>query len=183
MKPIPEPSLRVAIVDSAPQDYQGLLAAAGKPGVSVHFLSTGNDALRFARRMQSVFWVINTRLLDMSGFDLAAMLRAVRPSAHVFIIADKYRLDDEMQTLTLGLAKYLCKPLEPSWILPQQDSCIPMPTVRQLPTILSVKQPPHNGIPEVPMSIPLRPQTEKEKDDQVILPFSPQSAPRHKEIA
>ena len=27
-------------------------------------------------------------------------------------------MDDELQTLTLGLSKYACKPLEPSWVLP-----------------------------------------------------------------
>ena len=31
----------------------------------------------------------------------------------------------------MGLAKYLCKPLEPSWVLPHEgESCIPLPMLR-----------------------------------------------------
>ncbi len=178
MKPVLTPSIRVSIVDSSPEDYNALLAVAGTPGVSIHFLSSGNDALRFARRYHPGLWVINTHLSDMSGFDLAEMLRSMRPSTLVFIIGDEYRLDDEMQALTLGMAKYLCKPLVPSWILPQsQDFCIPLPACRSLPPALRVLSPSEsymsNGIPK---SIPLHglPGTgESEAEDQVILPFNP----------
>ena len=125
------PSVRLAIVDPTPQDYVDLLSAGGTPGVSMHFLVSGNDAIRFARRWQTALWVVNTRLLDMGGFDLAEMLRSIRPSALIFMIGDQYSLDEELQTLTLGLAKYLCKPLEPSWVLPQyEESCIPMSALR-----------------------------------------------------
>ena len=123
-------AIRLAIVDPAPQDYGDVLSSAGVPGVSVHFLVSGNDAIRFAKRLQAGIWVINSRLCDMSGFDLAEMLRSIRPSALIFMIGDQYNLDDELQTLTLGLARYFCKPLEPSWILPHRDSCIPMRAFR-----------------------------------------------------
>ena len=175
MKPIFAPSVRLTIVDSSPQDYNALLAAAGTPGVSIHFLSSGNDALRFARRCHSGLWVINTQLPDMSGFDLAEMLRSVRASALVFIIGDEYRLDDEMQALTLGLAKYLCKPLEPSWILPHsQDFCIPLPTYRSLPPALRVVSPSESDITAGSQeSVSMAGQAKEGGDDQVILPFNP----------
>ena len=53
----------------------------------------------------------------MSGFDLAEMLRRGRPGVRVFMVSDAYSVDEELQTLTLGLVKYLCKPVDPSWIL------------------------------------------------------------------
>lgn len=122
------PSTRVAIVDDSPNDYGNVLAAIARPDVSMHFMLTGHDAIRFARRWHAGVWVINSNLCDMSGFELAETIRGIKPNALVFIIGDDYCMDDEMQTLTLGLAKYVCKPLEPSWILPHsEDACIPMP--------------------------------------------------------
>ncbi len=124
-------SLRLAVVDMAPRDYSELLAATGAPGVSLHFLVSGNDALQFARRWQAGLWLVNSQLCDMTGFELAETLRSTRPSALIFIIGDQYRLADELQTLSMGLAKYLCKPLEPSWVLPHEgESCIPLPMLR-----------------------------------------------------
>jgi DNA-binding response OmpR family regulator len=169
------PSIRITIVDSAPQDYVALLAAADAPGVSIHFLSSGNDALRFARRCHSELWVINSQLPDMSGFDLAEMLRSVRRSTLVFLIGDEYRLDDEMQALTLGLAKYLCKPLEPSWVLPhRRDFCIPLPRRRNLSRPLRIVTPAEYDEQEYTVEVlPLPPAREEEGEDQVILPFNP----------
>jgi hypothetical protein len=72
-------------------------------------------------------WIINRQLCDMSGFELAGKLRSQRPNATIFIIGDEYQMADELQTMTLGLAKYLCKPLEPTWVLPMRNaSCIPL---------------------------------------------------------
>jgi CheY-like chemotaxis protein len=175
MKPILTPSVRVAIVDSTPQDYEALLAAADTPGVSMHFLLSGNDALRFARRFPSGLWVINAQLPDMSGFDFAAMLRSMRRNALVFIIGDEYRLDDELQALTLGLAKYLCKPLEPSWILPHsRDFCIPISASRSMSPTVRISAPPKTGrMDRPPVSLPLPGVGKKEAGDQVILPFNP----------
>jgi CheY-like chemotaxis protein len=186
MKPISEPSLRVAIVDPTPQDYLGLLSSAGRAGESIHFFSSGNDALRFSRRMPSVFWVINTELHDMSGFDLATMLRSVRPTAHVFIIGDSYCLDDEIQALTLGLAKYVCKPLEPSWIFPQdQDFCIPMSGKSNLRPLSTFGDSASESEEFPPVIFSLPEQRGLEAEDQVILPFQQPIArmPWHKDSA
>jgi CheY-like chemotaxis protein len=175
MKQILTPSIRVAIVDASPQDYCALLADAGRPGVSIHFLIDGNDTLRFAKRCHCGLWVINRQLPDMSGFDLAQMLRSVRPSALIFLIAEQYNLDDELQTLTLGLAKYLCKPLEPAWILPDsEDFCIPLPTSRSVPPIFRVVSSPASDIiMDMPESVSLPEAAEKWGGGQVVLPFNP----------
>jgi len=134
MSSLPIPAARVAIVDSRPSDYDNVLLAAGDANVSVHFMRSGSEALRFLRRWHAGLWVINTQLDDMSGFDLAQMLRGMRPNSLIFIIGEEYRLDDEMQTLTLGLTKYVCKPLEPSWVIPQgNDSCIPLRVFQDVP--------------------------------------------------
>ena len=175
MKSSLAPSVRIIIVDSTPQDYNALLAAAGAPGVSIHFLVSGNDALRFVKRNPSGLWVINTQLPDVSGFDLAQMLRSVRPSALVFMMGDEYRLDDEMQTLTLGLAKYLCKPLEPSWILPDsQDFCIPLRAYRNAFPALSVAAPAKRKVTEdLPETISMAGASADDGEGRDIVPFNP----------
>ncbi len=169
------PSIHIAIVDSTPQDYISLLFAAQSPGVSIHFLLRGNDALRFAKRYHSVVWVINSRLPDMTGFDLAEMLRTVRRSAAVYLICDEYREEDEMRALTLGLAKYLCKPLEPSWVLPhRRDFCIPLPTCRSLSSALRIVAPvEYDGKDGALTALSLPGANERADEDQVILPFNP----------
>ena len=167
-------SVRIAIVDSSPEDYTALLEATGAPGVSIHFLLSSNDAIRFARRCPPGLWVINTQLPEMSGFDLAEMVRSVRPSALIFMIGDAYRLEDEMQALTQGL-KYLCKPLEPSWILPDsQDFCIPLASHRKLRPALRVVSPSESGIVAgSPESVSLLGASDSGGENQVILPFNP----------
>ena len=52
----------------------------------------------------------------MSGFDLAQMLRHRKPGVRIFIVGNEYDVEDEIETLSLGLTKYLCKPLDDSWI-------------------------------------------------------------------
>jgi CheY-like chemotaxis protein len=129
--PLISRTVRLAVVDSTPADYAGLLAATGTVGVSLHFLFSGYDALNFARRWQMSLWIVNSRLCDMSGFELSQKLRSQRPNASIFIIGDEYQMADELQTMTQGLTKYLCKPLEPSWVLPPEDeSCIPLSASR-----------------------------------------------------
>ena len=173
------PSVRVAIVDETPNDYGNVLAAIARPDVSMHFMLTGHDAIRFARRWHAGVWVINAKLCDMSGFDLAETIRSIKPNALVFIIGDEYCMDDEMQTLTLGLAKYVCKPLEPSWILPHsQDACIPMPKLRPA-SLRLISEPILAELEEdaaVSMIAPFpNPAANNFLDDaDVILPFDPE---------
>ena len=81
MSTVSLPSATVVIVDSNPADYDALLSAAESSGLNVHFLSSGHDALYFARRWQAGLWLINTCLSDMSGFDVAQRLRRIESSA------------------------------------------------------------------------------------------------------
>ena len=117
MNTLPLPSAMLAIVDANVSDYDDVVRAAESEGIKVHFLRTGNEAMHFARRQQAGSWLINTRLQDMSGFDLAAMLRVAGQRVRVFMVSNEYSVDDELHTLTLGLAKHVCKPVEPSWIV------------------------------------------------------------------
>jgi CheY-like chemotaxis protein len=106
----------IVIVDPNSSDYDAMLTSAEIANSSVHFLSTGQEALRLSRRWKVDLWVVNITLRDMSGFDLAQKLRRGCRGVRVFMVGNEYQVEDELQTLTLGLTKYLCKPLEASWI-------------------------------------------------------------------
>jgi DNA-binding response OmpR family regulator len=113
---MPQKPVMVAIVDRNAMDYDDLLSVPECSDLNVCFLSHGNDALHLARSCTVNLWLINATLSDMSGFDLAKMVRRLSPGARIFIVSDDYNMDDELRTLSLGMTKYLCKPVEASWI-------------------------------------------------------------------
>jgi DNA-binding response OmpR family regulator len=154
--------MTVAIVDPRTSDYDALLPAAQSANLRVCLLPTGNDALHLARRLNVDRWLINTCLPDMNGFDLAEMLRGTRRRACVFMIGDDYRLDEEVQTLTLGLSKYVCKPVDPLWFLPER---------RHLGIVAAAIDGPHGAVVGRLGSD----DSSDLADDCVILPFNPTS--------
>ncbi len=111
----PQP-ITIAIVNANSSDYDELLSVTDSSNVSVCFLSKGSDALRLVRRWDIDLWIVNAALADMSGFDLAQLLRRSRRGARIFLIDDEYRVDNELRALSQGMTKYLCKPLDPAWI-------------------------------------------------------------------
>ena len=72
--------------------------------------------MRLVRRLDVDLWIVNAALPDMSGFDLAHLLRRSQRGARVFLIDNEYQIENELRALSLGLSKYLCKPLDPAWI-------------------------------------------------------------------
>jgi DNA-binding response OmpR family regulator len=153
MSTVSSPRATIAVVDPASSDYESLLDAAEGSNASICFLSQGTEAIHFARQANVDLWLINAALPDMSGFDLARKLRRGRTGVRIFIIDDDYRLDDELQTLSLGLSSYICKPLDASrirgWARP---GVVPAMAVQR------------------GMAAPMA-----ESDDPVILSFVPQS--------
>ena len=102
---------RILVVDPRKTDYDWLTRwVIGQ----VRFVTTGRDALRQGHAPAADLYLINVRLPDFSGCDLVEMLHPFPPGATVFLVADEYAAEDEIQALTLGVNGYLCKPLEAS---------------------------------------------------------------------
>jgi DNA-binding response OmpR family regulator len=55
---------------------------------------------------------VNVELQGMNGFELVEMLRPFPGGTTVCIVGDNYAVDDEVQALSLGVHRYLCKPLD-----------------------------------------------------------------------
>lgn len=106
----------VVVVDPEPSDYAALVPLVETGRIDLRFLLTGRSALRHAGRLDALLWMINVELPDRSGFDLFEMLADRLGDAYVILVADRYRAEDERRSLGLGATKYLCKPLDSSWI-------------------------------------------------------------------
>ena len=109
-------SARVVVVDSDRSDYAALEQLAAESQWKIHFLHSGRDALRLDEHLASDLWIINVKLPDMSGFDLVEMLWPRTGRAVIFLVTDQYRTEDEIRARSLGVAHYLCKPLEAAYL-------------------------------------------------------------------
>ncbi len=100
---------QIVVADSRPQDYQHLMQLAVQRGWHLHLLTSGMAVLRLTRLLPIDLYLVNTRLPDLSGYDLFEMLRDQVPTAQVFIVSDFYTDVDERRACRCGAALYLCK--------------------------------------------------------------------------
>lgn len=102
----------ILIVDPKQSDYDCLLRLATAEGHEVRFFATAGAVLRQRHDMRGGLMIINVELPDRSGFDLVEMLQPSLKSTTVFLVGDRYTVEDEVRALQLGVSSYLCKPLE-----------------------------------------------------------------------
>ncbi len=106
----------VFIVDPQPSDYVDLRQAGREAGLTLRHFCGGIEALLATAQIWPGLWIINARLEDMSGFDLAETLKARLPQVDVFLVANEYHREDEIRALSMGVAMYVCKPPSGAWL-------------------------------------------------------------------
>ncbi len=111
-----EPPVIVVIVDDNPSDYVALAPLVEAGEIDIRFLLSGRSAMREGRRLAAPLWMINVNLPDHSGFDVLEMYFQRKTSPLILMVADEYAPEDELRALELGVAKYLCKPVDPAWL-------------------------------------------------------------------
>jgi DNA-binding response OmpR family regulator len=79
----------------------------------IQFAATGGDALKLPRTSDRSVWLVNIRLPDGSGCDLAAAIRDRDPRSVVYLVADDYEPGEELEARKVGGAMYVCKPVDP----------------------------------------------------------------------
>lgn len=104
----------IVVVDANPSDYEAFAPLAESGEVDLRFFLSGRAALRHKDHLPAWHWLINVQLPDWSGFDLCEMLRGSLPDVSVVLVADRYDADEERQALSLGIVKFVCKPLDES---------------------------------------------------------------------
>jgi two-component system, OmpR family, response regulator len=110
----PMVATQILVVDPQPSDYDCLLPAAAADGCEIRFFATGRAMLHQSREMRGGLVIVNVQLPDLSGFDLVEMLQPFPQGTAVFLVADRYAVEDEVRALRLGVSSYLCKPLDGS---------------------------------------------------------------------
>ena len=109
-----------ALVADADREARELSAAAlRRIGFDVSKAATGAQALKLALREPPVLAVLEVRLPDISGLELAARLREERsaPLSIVFTSCDRTEPLDRVAGLLLGADDYLVKPVDPDELL------------------------------------------------------------------
>lgn len=123
----------IVIVDSVFDRYADFVSAASEGAVGLHFCNEGLSAVKLARRFRGDIWLVSTDLPDMSGFDLLPILlehvqrAGVDPllngprisldtlgvglHAGVFMVSDRYCIEEEQRSLACGSAGYLVRPI------------------------------------------------------------------------
>ena len=99
----------VVVADARPRDYREPNSPDGQWNWRVHFLSGGAAAVQYARRRRADLWLINSRLPDISGFELLSVLRNLPVDAPICMVADQYDSGEEKRACAGGANLYLCK--------------------------------------------------------------------------
>lgn len=106
----------IYIIDPRPEDYKDLDSGIDNPAIRIRTIATASQALRIPRFEAPLFFVANTKLPDMSGFDLREMLMERWPYTPGYLVSDTYSPEDEVRARCAGATLYFCKPLQPGWL-------------------------------------------------------------------
>lgn len=110
------PAARLVVVDARPQDYRHFWEPGAAPWEPCVFTS-GEAALHGAEAARpAVAWLVSARLPDMSGLELARLLRGRLGRTPVFLVADAYSPTLELESLRTGWLHFVCKPLSGAWL-------------------------------------------------------------------
>lgn len=111
----------VVVVDPAFDTYAPLAATARAGKLTLHFRSSGRDALKLAKRHRVDAWLIAADLDDMSGFDFVELLRSQygdEQSRHgmtsprcVAMMGDRTGDPTEWQAIEAGADQTATKPI------------------------------------------------------------------------
>ena len=110
------PGETILVVEDESSVARGIEYGLKAEGYSVLIAATGKKALEIARSGKPQLILLDIRLPDLSGFDLAEMLGAGISEGLAFLVADEYRAADEIRALELDRTNYFCKPLDASWL-------------------------------------------------------------------
>jgi len=108
------------IVDPEAEDFWRVAERAELNGWACRYFATAAEALRKAGCAEDSIWLINSRLADMPGRELAAML-AARSARPVFLVSETYEPHLEAEALAGGLY-FLCKPVPTAALEPLLSS-------------------------------------------------------------
>ena len=110
----------VHIADTAPADYDQLIAELESTETELRFFTTANAAICHARQVghsgSGKLWLVNSQLPEMRGADLVEILRGICGQAVLVIVDDQYDKQQEIAAVTAGATMYVYKPVSAALI-------------------------------------------------------------------
>lgn len=82
----------VVVVDPRFEAYKPLAASARQGRLTIHFRSSGVEALKLARHLDVDAWLVAEHLDDMSGHDFVSLLKAGIPTDSRVAVVDAPRV-------------------------------------------------------------------------------------------
>jgi signal transduction histidine kinase len=112
----PEPLVNVLLVDDEPRNLDVLEVILANPGYRLLRALTGDDALRALLKNDVAAIVLDVRMPDVSGMELAQMIKGNKRFAQIPIVFLTAHLLDEQDVIAgydAGAVDYLTKPVNP----------------------------------------------------------------------
>lgn len=115
----PDRPLHILAVDDELGNLELVQAILDEPGVVVLTATNGQDALKLLASHEVALALLDVRMPQMSGFELATRIRATPAGETVPIIflTGEGRIEKKLEGYGLGAVDFLVKPVEPDMLL------------------------------------------------------------------
>ncbi|MGE3539641.1 MAG: response regulator [Candidatus Tectimicrobiota bacterium] len=117
----------ILVVDDEPVNLQLACSTLQPSGYAVLTAGNMHQALALARSHRLDLIVSDINMADGSGYDFLSTLKAdpqLQRIPFMFITSTSLRPQDQLRGLQLGALRVLCRPLDPSVLLAEIESCL-----------------------------------------------------------
>jgi two-component system cell cycle sensor histidine kinase/response regulator CckA len=111
------PTSPVLVVDDDAMLARTLADVLGMHGFDAHTASNGKSAIALAKEIRPSVAVVDLRLPDMDGLDLASVLHADAQDLQIIILTGNATVETAVRALREENCEYLIKPIEPATLV------------------------------------------------------------------
>jgi len=105
-----ESDIEILVIEDDPAIAESLTDGIGQHGYKVHWESTGNGGVAYARDKDPRLVILDVRLPDGSGFDFCREMRRLRLRVPILMLTVQSEELDKVLGLEMGADDYLTKP-------------------------------------------------------------------------
>jgi DNA-binding NtrC family response regulator len=115
---------RILIVDDEEGARRSLALILGRYGYTVETAQSGQEALAIAAETSLNLAFVDIQLTDMDGTDLIKPLLESNPGLVVIMVSGHAAADTAAQSLDLGAARYITKPIDMVRLLAEMENTL-----------------------------------------------------------
>jgi DNA-binding response OmpR family regulator len=105
--------LKILLVDDSEELLTTFTSILGSEGYQVETAMNGEDALEKARATKFRLYILDIKLPDIRGDDLARELRSMDDDVGIILITGYPQLQESIDALEIGIDEILLKPISP----------------------------------------------------------------------